>query len=150
MGWGNLEDALVSLAKQVNPEGDRVRFVPPAPHKDLALWSAGATLGVIPYENVSMNHYFCSPNKLWEYPVAGVPILASPFPELKNVVENNGIGWFFDDPVTPESIASVLASLSEEDIRKAKSACAEFIESNNWSVYEKRLIELYRSFDSDN
>jgi glycosyltransferase involved in cell wall biosynthesis len=148
MGWGNLEETLREVARQIDPGGEKIRFVPPAPHKDLVLWSIGATLGVIPYENVSLNHYYCSPNKLWEYPIAGVPILASPFPELKSVIANNDIGWFFDDPVTPESIANVVKNLTDEEIQRAQNACDDFIRADNWSVYERKLISLYENISS--
>ncbi|HYE68658.1 MAG TPA: hypothetical protein VEA58_08600, partial [Anaerovoracaceae bacterium] len=53
---------------QGNPE--IVVFIPPAPQNDLALWTAGGTIGIIPYEKIGLNHWFCTPNKLWEYPNA--------------------------------------------------------------------------------
>jgi glycosyltransferase involved in cell wall biosynthesis len=101
MGWGAFEEHLRSIARKIDPRGRKVRFIPPAPRLDLVRWTRGATVGVIPYENVCMNHWFCTPNKLWEYPAGGVPILASPFPEMRKVVEGHGVGWLLDDPLTP-------------------------------------------------
>jgi hypothetical protein len=49
--------------------------------------TAGADVGVIPYRNVGLNNFFTSPNKLFEYCAAGVPVAASRFPELSKVVE---------------------------------------------------------------
>ncbi len=51
----------------------KVRFIPPAPQKELKSWTQGATLGIIPYEGKMLNHWIATPNKLWEYPSAGVP-----------------------------------------------------------------------------
>src|SRR5690606_10664221 len=80
MGWGTLEAHRRGVAAEIEVRtlGQRsppVRFVPPAPQTELPLWTAGGTIGVIPYENVGLNHWFCTPNKLWEYPNAGVPVL---------------------------------------------------------------------------
>jgi glycosyltransferase involved in cell wall biosynthesis len=145
MGWGKLEDDLRQMAFQVDPGGDRIRFIPPAPQTELPHWSGGATLGVIPYENICLNHWFCTPNKLWEYPAAGVPILCSPFPELAAVVETFGVGCLLDDPVTPEAIAAAVASMTEEDVQKKVESCKQFIRKDNWGVYEQNLIGLYKS-----
>lgn len=145
MGWGSLESELKRLTSKNDPEGIKIKFVDPVPQSELVHWSSGATVGIIPYENVSLNHWYCTPNKLWEYPAAGVPILCSPFPELVKVVEGFGVGWFIDDPVTPEGIASVLSTLSDQEIKIKKVACANFLKEDNWSCYEHNLVEMYRS-----
>jgi glycosyltransferase involved in cell wall biosynthesis len=143
MGWGNFEPELRRIAAEVDPAGERVRFVPGAPQEELGQWTAGGSLGVIPYENVCLNHWFCTPNKIWEYPVAGVPILASPFPELAKAVEENGIGLLLADPVTPANIAAVVASVGDDDLERMRERCGAFLARDNWSIYERRLIELY-------
>ena len=68
MGWGKIEEELKALAKVVDPSGEKISFVPKVPQSELLQWSTGATIGIIPYENVSLNHWYCTPNKLWEYP----------------------------------------------------------------------------------
>ena len=143
MGWGNFEAELRRIAQEVDPNGHRIRFLPGAPQEELARWTAGGALGVIPYENVCLNHWFCTPNKIWEYPVAGVPILASPFPELGKAVSENGIGVLLNDPVTPENIAAVVASVTDDHLATMRANCRRFLERDNWSIYERRLVELY-------
>ena len=143
MGWGSLESRLRAVAAEVDPAGERIRFIPPAPREELAAWTAGGDLGVIPYENTCLNHWFCSPNKLWEYPVAGVPILASPFPELRGIIEPHGIGRLIDDPPSPRGIADAVAAITPEDLASMKANCRRFITGDNWSVYDRRLVSLY-------
>ncbi|MFI5013593.1 MAG: glycosyltransferase [Hyphomicrobiales bacterium] len=144
MGWGNYEADIRTLAELADPTGEMIRFVPPVPQEELAAWTAGATLGAIPYEPVSLNHIYCSPNKIWEYPRSGVPILCSDAPEMTQRVRDYGIGWVIpQDQLTPLGIARIVATLSDEDLARAKLACAAFIEQDNWSVYEKRLLEVY-------
>ncbi|HLU47390.1 MAG TPA: glycosyltransferase family 4 protein, partial [Planctomycetota bacterium] len=145
MGWGRLEPKLREIATSVDPEGKRVRFIPGAPQSELVLWTQGAAAGVIPYENVCLNHWFCTPNKLWEYPNAGVPILASPFPELERVVVGEGVGWLLGDPITPEGIAAAVARIDDDELAAKRSACRRFIARSNWRIFETRLVDLYRS-----
>jgi glycosyltransferase involved in cell wall biosynthesis len=148
MGWGRLEPELRrtadALCKRVGSLAERVRFIPKVPQRELPYWTAGATLGAIPYENAGLNHWFCTPNKLWEYPNAGVPIIASPFPELRRVIEPNGIGWLLPDPLSPKEIGKAINALTPEMLAYAKASCADFIARDNWSVYRERLQQAYR------
>lgn len=149
MGWGRLEPALRSIAEEIDSTeaGKRsvpaVRFLPPVPQSELAYWSAGATIGVIPYENVGLNHWFCTPNKLWEYPNAGVPLLVSPFPELRKPIEQYGHGWLLPDDQEPRKLAEQVAGLGDEEIARARKACVTFSDADEWSKYGSRLLTLY-------
>lgn len=143
MGWGALEDKLHAISNETDPERLKTRFIPAAPQEELPQWSRGGTLGVIPYENVCLNHWYCSPNKIWEYPNAGLPILASPFPELERIVVHEGIGWLLSDPLTPQVIADRVAAVSDKELAEKKANCARFIRKDNWAVYEKRLLETF-------
>jgi glycosyltransferase involved in cell wall biosynthesis len=144
MGRGNYESDIRDLAALADPSGELIRFVPHVPQDELAQWTAGAALGVIPYEPVSLNHVYSSPNKLWEYPRSGVPILCSDAPEMTRRVEQYGIGWIIPkDQLTPLGIARIVGGLDDQKLEQAKRACAAFIEKDNWTVYEKRLVELY-------
>jgi glycosyltransferase involved in cell wall biosynthesis len=147
MGSGSQEEELRELAAKVLDQGnqprERIRFVSPVAHKHLPLWTAGASLGIIPYENISLNNWLCTPNKLWEYPLAGVPILASPFPEMSQVIIDHGTGWLLEDPLTAYSIAELIWNLKSEDLQKARENCGAFIARDNWTLYERRLVALY-------
>ncbi len=143
MGFGSMEGELRALAATVDPGGLRIRFIPPAPHAELAHWTADADLGLIPYENTCLNHWFCSPNKLWEYPVAGVPMLVSPFPELQATIERHGVGRCLPEPLGARGLADTLASISEQELVAMRQNCRSYLESDHWGVYADRLVEAY-------
>ena len=143
MGWGAYEAELLRIADEVDPHRERVRFIPGAPHAELRSWTAGADLGAIPYENVCLNHWFCSPNKLWEYPSAGFPILASPYPVLSEMVLGNEIGVLLDDPATPIGIAEAVGALTPAALATMRENAIAFVAGDNWSTYEARLISTY-------
>lgn len=150
MGWGNLEGRLLEIAAQSAQEEQtpppRVVFIPPVAQSDLAEWTAGASLGVIPYSNRGLNHWFCTPNKLWEYPSAGVPLLVSPFPELRKAVEGHEMGWLLPDPFEPSAIVQVLLKIDDEALAKARAGCRRFMLEDNWEVYGNKLSSIYDDF----
>lgn len=151
MGWGPLAGSLKQIAAQAamrsGRDDDKVRFIPPAPQKELKSWTQGATLGIIPYEGKMLNHWIATPNKLWEYPSAGVPLIVQPFPEMRRVVMTYHCGWTLPETLTASGIADLVASLSDEQIAQARLGCMRFIEADNWTArYEKRLLDLYAGF----
>lgn len=149
MGWGPLENQLRPLAIEANRSRKEdgpaaVAFVSKAPFNELVQWTAGATIGVIPYEDCSLNHRYCTPNKLWEYPAAGVPVLCSPMVELEKAVVGYKMGWLIPQPMDARSLASMVNQLTEDDIREAQRGCARFMDAENWATYEQSLLNCYR------
>jgi len=142
MGKGPLLETLKSIRS-----AGKVSFVSAVPPDELLSWTQGATVGIIPYEDTVLNHWIATPNKLWEYPNAGVPMIVQPFAELRRVVETYGCGWVLPQVFSAEAIANLVASLTPEMIEQAQSGCRRFIEADNWTVYRQRLLELYRKLE---
>src|SRR5690606_40601034 len=65
-------------------------------------------------ENVGLNHLYCTPNKLWEYPAAGVPILCSPLVEMTKIVQQYDTGWLLPEPAQPNTISQIINGLSAD------------------------------------
>jgi glycosyltransferase involved in cell wall biosynthesis len=106
MGDGRLRISLENTVKKLRLS-DRVHFHPAVPQKDLLAFSACADAGVIPYQPTCLNNYYCTPNKLFEYIAAGVPIIASDLPEIRNIVTTHRIG-LVGDLSTPNSAAQLI------------------------------------------
>lgn len=145
MGWGGLREALERLAREKGV-ADRVFFTDGVPLQDLLSFTAGADVGLIPYRNIGLNNYYTSPNKLFEYCAAGVPVAASRFPELVRIVEGMHIGRTFD-PERPEEIAAAVNAIVDDPAEQARygenasRAGREF----TWENESKKLIQLYAS-----
>jgi glycosyltransferase involved in cell wall biosynthesis len=149
MGWGKMEDELKAIGSEIIANSSlrplpSIVFLPPAPQSELVYWTAGATVGLIPYENTGLNHLYCTPNKLWEFPAAGVPILCSNLVELSKAVNENCIGWILPEIFEPETIADFINKLSSEEIVRAKRNCCDYIQKDNWSIYGERLVNMYQ------
>lgn len=143
MGWGPLSGELQRIAAAEGGAAGKVHFVPAVPAGELLSWTQGASAGIIPYEDKMLNHWIATPNKLWEYPSAGVPLIVQPFPEMRRIVETYRCGWVLPQEFSPAAIADLVASLTDEMLAEARVGCRAFIEKDNWSVYRQRLLELY-------
>lgn len=145
MGWGALADQIADHDQEVDGDGvRRIVVVPGAPNDELLRWTAGATVGIIPYEDKGLNHLYCTPNKLWEYPLAGVPIIGTDFPEMAKVITGHGVGWVIPQKFTAKDIVQVVDSLSDEGLSAAREQSAQFVQNDNWTIHEQRLVDLYR------
>lgn len=146
MGWGKLKEDMEAVAahfRMTKTGNRRVCFIDGAPQAELALWTAGATLGAIPYENIGLNHLYCTPNKLWEYPLAGVPILASDLEEMGRSIRTHSIGVLIPRDFTADDIVQSVNMLTDEKLEQLRKACAVYAETQNWQALEHRLTSIY-------
>lgn len=143
IGGGRLAQSLEQL---IQDEGlsDRVFIIPTVPLSELLIYTASADIGIQPLENTCLNHWTTDSNKLFEYAMAGLPVLASDFPEIRKIVNQFEIGVLFD-PANQEMLASKLNDIILNDKKRIK-----FRENalNNayqlsWECQEKNLIDLY-------
>lgn len=147
LGWGLLEGRLRILADELGV-GDRVHFLPPVSHDDLLLYSSDADVGVIPYQPVSLNNRLATPNKLFEYMMAGVPVVASDLPDMARIIEKEGIGATFD-PYSEESLAGAVSDVlncpDHEKMRRhaREAALARY----TWTREAGKLVALYQRLE---
>lgn len=85
------------------------------------------------------------PVKMFEYMIAGIPVIASDFPYWRSLIENVDCA-FFVDPNKPKEIAAAIEKLVsnkklalEMGIKGQKAVMAEF----NWNIEEEKLIGFY-------
>ena len=147
LGEGELEPV---LREQVEREGlgDRVVFAPYVPYDEVPAFIAGADVGVLPYEDVGLNHRLASPSKLFHYIQAELPIACSDFPFLRSIVCEHAVGATFD-PARPESIADALERVvgDREAHLAMKSRLRELKRRYSWEEEEERFLAVYRSLD---
>lgn len=124
--------------------GGRVHFIPTLPLAELLAWTASADIGVQPIRNTCLNHFSTDSNKLFEYAMAGLPVVASDFPEIRRVVREHGIGLLFD-PETPGALGRTLARLvADEGLRAALTANSRASgHALSWEAQEGALLALY-------
>ncbi|MCA1683503.1 MAG: glycosyltransferase, partial [Actinobacteria bacterium] len=126
---------------------DRVHLLPPRPFEELVSTAAAATVGIVPIKAVDVNSYLGDTNKLHEYLMAGLPVVASDLPEIRRVATegNPSVGELFD-PLSAESIAAAVARiLADPDVYQARRREARrlALERFNWEAEEKSLLSVY-------
>ena len=143
LGWGREEEELRLLAATLDLLGKRVFFIPPVPQRELIKWTAGANIGAITTRRTSLNNWYTLPNKLFEYIVAGIPVVASDFPELRRIIEGYKIGRTFN-PEDPKDIARAIKEvLDPKSYDTFKRNVREAAKIFNWQEEEKKLLGIY-------
>jgi glycosyltransferase involved in cell wall biosynthesis len=143
MGWGRLE-AELRLAIDAEGVGDRVRILPPVPPQDLITVAASADVGLIPYEPYGLNNLYSTPNKLFEYMSAGLPIAASRLPELTRFIQSHDMGVTFA-PSDPLDMARVLNKLLASPVERGRMAenAREAAQLYSWTRERAKLLQVY-------
>jgi glycosyltransferase involved in cell wall biosynthesis len=91
--------------------GERARLLPAVPMYDLVSALDGFAVGLVPYLPVGMNNLLCSPNKLFEYMAAGLAVVCSDLPVLREIVESADCGLLYA-PGDREALAAALRTLA--------------------------------------
>jgi glycosyltransferase involved in cell wall biosynthesis len=147
MGNGRLEHKIDSYASRLNSnrleDQPSIVRIPPAPYHELKDWTSGATIGIIPYENTCLNHYYCTPNKLWEYPNAGIPILSNNLIEISELINKYNIGLLLPTNFSSDDIVDSIKSINQEKLNTMTSNCSVFNDIENWEKFEPALLSIY-------
>ena len=125
--------------------GDRVHILAPVPPDEVIAYAADATVGVSPIIASCLNYRFSLPNKLFQYMAAGLPVVASDFSQVREVVEDTGAGRCVN-MADPSALARALTAVlsdrrdaAEMGQRGRRAVEEEF----NWATSERALLELY-------
>ena len=147
LGDGPLFDHFAALAARPDLH-DRLYVVPAVPSEDVPSWIADADVGVIPFQAVDRNNTLATPNKLFEYLEAGVPMVVSDFPEMGRIVRETGAGLAVDT-ADPAVLSAGIRALLEEPAaeRAARRAAARHAAetSYNWESQAEGLIAVYEA-----
>jgi glycosyltransferase involved in cell wall biosynthesis len=122
-----------------------VQFEKPVNASKLVSAASEADVGIIPYLPTNLNNYLASPNKLFEYIQAGLPIAASNTPFMRKVILENDIGMLFDSQ-DPRSIANAINSVTRKDLlRRQRANLVSAAKKYNWETESKKLLNTYES-----
>lgn len=145
LGGGLLLHSLQKMVQQKGLAG-RVYFHAAVPQSALLALTAAADAGVIPYQATCLNNLYCTPNKLFEFIAAGLPILATDLPEVRKLVQEQEIG-LVGDTDSPQKLASLMDDFFSDEQRfaswKARVSVARQLIC--WEQEEKKLVEIYES-----
>ncbi|MDD3079131.1 MAG: glycosyltransferase family 4 protein [Paludibacter sp.] len=138
IGDGDIKEQLVTMVEQ-KQLSDKVIFKGRINAENLFEYTACADIGLCLLENQGLNYYYSLPNRIFDYLHAGVPVLATKFPEIQGIVETYKTGILIDH-YEPEYIASVVNEMLNTKVDKnyfykiAYNLC--------WENEEQTLIKI--------
>jgi glycosyltransferase involved in cell wall biosynthesis len=135
MGYGELSNLIDDQTKIFN----NIHLHQAAKHDQVVNIIKSADVGLCLIENVSLSDYYCLPNKLFEYCFAGVPIIASNFPDISEIVRRFGLGVCCDENVSV-ILDTVNGYINGDFAFKLElSSMADL----GWDAQQDKLTELY-------
>ena len=140
---GPIEDEEIKQAIKSNPLIDYKGYIPWT--EVIKIYSI-SDVGLMVYQPTPALTYFTlGSNKLFEYMLAGLAIIASNFPNLKKPIETNKCGICVDS-TNPREIAEAMKYLIEhkEEARKmGENGRKAVLERYNWEKEGEKLLKLY-------
>lgn len=141
-GTGDIYSHLKDLVRKEGVS-ERVVFLGQIPFQRLREFTVQATIGLSIEKDLGVNYQNCLPNKFLDYIQANVPVLVSPFHEMKKLVDKFGIGELLvsHDPFRLAiQIDGML--MNEEQLISYKKNMKLAAELLCWENEERALIDL--------
>ena len=140
IGYGHHRPILEQLVRDRGLT-EKVLFFGPVPNDQLISYSASADIGLANIVNSSVSYHTSLPNKLFEYAMAGIPVIGSDSPEIGRIVTEEGIGEVCDAE-DADAIAEALRVIRSDPDRYTEGlehAASRY----NWAVEQQLLVDLY-------
>ena len=145
LGYGKPEYilSLKEIAASLSVE-NKVYFIPPVPYEEVVMYASSADIGLVPIKNVCKSYYYCSPNKLFESMMAGLPVAASDLPELRRVIEETKCGYLFNSS-DPSLIASAINNIiyNEGTSEEMRQNALQHARKYSWENEKGKLLSIY-------
>lgn len=86
------------------------------------------------------------PIKMFEYMLAGIPVIASDFPLWRKIINANNCGVLVDplNPIETANAVNWIVEHPEEAERMGQNGRKAVVQNYNWSMEEKKLLDFYK------
>lgn len=140
LGDGPLQPQLQTAAAEFGI-ADRVHFVEAVAPNRLLNYTASADVGVTLLEDTCLNHRLALPNKLFEYLMAGLPVLGSDLPEIRGIITKFDVG-LVADPSRVDKVRNALEIMLADDapISKWQGNAKRVSETISWEIASHRFL----------
>ena len=137
-GYGQ-DGYLAQLEQRARERGviERVSFAPRVSPEALISEAASADIGYLALPGTTEHYEYALPNKLFEYMMAGLPIMATPRIEMATLLSATGCG--FTTELDPRALAATLNGLKLEELNRMRKAALDAARSLNWQQEKRRL-----------
>ena len=140
IGDGNFKSRIVNEAESLKVS-KRVIFTGKLDYDLLPEWTASADVGLCFIEPITISYKLALPNKLFEYIMAKVPVIASDLPAMKDIVNRYAVGKVLSSESSPEKLALAVKSIyadREKLIANCETSAAEL----NYESQENIIMSI--------
>lgn len=137
VGYGDFE----GFIKETVLIYKNIHFHPAVQPDNVISLLSSCDVGLSIIENNGLSYYYCLPNKLFEYTVAGIPSIVSNFPEMTNFITSIQAGWVVEPDL--ESVKVCIQKVTLEQIHMYKEEVRKHNTNISWKSEEANLITAY-------
>jgi glycosyltransferase involved in cell wall biosynthesis len=145
MGSGNLAGEILEIIKREKLD-QKVFLLDAVPVTGLLSYTSSADVGLCLIENLGASYYYSLPNKLFEYVSAGVPVVASNFPEIASFVESNRVGLVVEPDKEDEVVRAIERLLTNAE--EHEGIVKNCLEAANRYTWENESLKLVRAIEN--
>lgn len=140
MGYGQEKEKLQEMAAQV----PNIYFPPPVKPTELLPYTASADIGAYFVQNTNRSHDLTVGNKLFEYMMAGLPVISSPLQGPEAILTEE-TGVILEDQ-SLEALHRGVEKILAKGLAYYREPLKVASRRYNWEAQEKPLLQVYRSF----
>ncbi|GER86352.1 hypothetical protein KDW_05140 [Dictyobacter vulcani] len=142
------QKTLVHLQRLISRKGvaDRVKIIPPVPYDELLDWTASADIGLIVLDpDYSLSIRLSLPNKLFEYLMAGLPVLSSQLDGVVDILTAYETGRVVTS-LTPTNISTAINRMlrDRDELDRMHKNAHNAAKELCWEKEKQQLIHLYQ------
>ncbi len=143
-GYGPLEEKLRVRAETLGVS-DRVHLMGRVEPEDLHRYACGADIGTVLADGITLNHKYCRSNKLFNYFMAGLPVLATNLPETAEIIRGADTGRMVADNGVEAIVHAIDGFINSPEQRRDMGRRARALAESryNWSVESQQLLKVY-------
>ncbi|MDA3890386.1 MAG: glycosyltransferase [Salinivirgaceae bacterium] len=142
IGDGPLKQAVSDYVKNCNLT-HRIKFLGSVPNHQLTAYTKGADVGLCLIEPINLSKKLALPNKIFEYLHAGIPVLGSDLPEIKQIIENENIG--LTCALKADEAAKKVKIMATQDYKLALKQAAKRI---NWQNEKTEIANIINTMST--
>ncbi|MBP5259624.1 MAG: glycosyltransferase [Paludibacteraceae bacterium] len=94
---------------------DRIKMTGRIALDQLSAYTASADIGLVLLRPQGLNYYYSLPNRIFDFIQAGIPVIASDFPEIRRIVDTYGTGRLVPD-LEPATLQRALDDLQQHPV----------------------------------
>jgi len=143
-----VEKTRIQLEELIASNGvaDRVKIIPAVPYEELLDWTASADIGLTVFKpSYTRSIRYCLPNKLFEYLMAGLPVVSSELEAIAELLKTYDVGQILPS-LAPSDIGAAINSMLLDPVALARmhsNALAIARQEFHWEKEKQTIVQFY-------